>query len=1137
MSGAHIVSSARRRAPGDRVTSAPIRYTALEIATALGQSPPTDEQAAVIESAAKSCLVVAGAGSGKTETMAGRVVWLVANGLVRPDQVLGLTFTRKAAAELAARVRRRLGQLAAHGLVDADVISAADATISTYDAYAGRIVGENALRIGREPGQRLIPQTVAWQYARRVVDAYDGPMDDVLVSPMTVTNDVRALAEGLAQHRVTSEQLREYCASLHAVLTALPKAATQRTTKDMHDDLAGVARALAARCQLLPIVAAYDEAKRRRECLDFADQMALAADLAEQFPEVASTERSTYRAVLLDEYQDTSHAQLVFLRALFGAFHRGLDIVPLLTAVGDPSQAIYGWRGASQGTLAAFAQQFPDADKPASVLTLSTSFRNDRSVLAVANAVAEPLRDGAVSTPELRARDTAIAGDVRCGLYETVNDEAHAVGEQVAAIWRADHERRSSGTPTQSIAVLVRAWRQLPLIEAALRERGVPIEIVGVGGLLLEPEVVDVVATLRVMVDPARGDALMRLMTGARWRIGGRDLAALGGWARKLARTPERNAIAARVGAGDGIEAGAIDAAADTAVEPDPDEVDDRSIIDALDELPPPGKFTPPGLSSIGHRRLARLAAELRALRSRLGQPLPDLVADVVSTLGLDVEVLAYAGDLSASRANLDRLIDVAAEFAAAGDEISVAAFLDYLDAAAVEERGLDRPDEPESTVPELRQGVDVRRDRVQLLTIHASKGLEWDVVCVPGLVDNLFPSVRSADVKGWLTKRGSLPWPLRGDRDGLPVADLESHLDQVQAVEAIERFSVSAKAHLLREERRLAYVAVTRARSTLICTGYRWGDAQKARGVSEFLAAVREVCESGSGTIDCWMELPPDGAPNPLQELGRNRATWPLDPLAVRRPAVEAAAALVESMTAELATLDGALAFATVSDEWSRDVEVLLSERAARTQRARLDVELPRQLSVSQLVTLRRDPDELARQLRRPLPAAPAPLARRGTAFHLWLEQKFSSPRLLDLDEVPGSADADAAPDTDLHELQQAFLGTSWADRDPVEVEVPFELVIDDIVVRGRMDAVFRDGDGGFTVVDWKTGRRPTGADARAAAIQLAAYRLAWADLTGTDLAAVRAVFCYLRDGETVAPSDLLDRDGLVELLRSVPT
>ena len=1085
-------------------------YTAAEIARALGQPPPTDEQAAVIESPSSSCLVVAGAGSGKTETMAGRVVWLVANGLVRPDQVLGLTFTRKAAAELAARVRRRLAQLAAHGLVDAEVVSAADPTVSTYDAYAGRIVAENALRLGLEPGQRLIPQTVAWQYARRVVDTYDGEMSAVLVTPGTVTNDVRALAEGLAQHRVTSEQVRAYCEQVHAVLAALPKAATQRTTKPLHDDLATVVNALAARCQLLPIVAAYADAKRRSECLDFADQMALAADLAEEFPEVGAAERSTFRTVLLDEYQDTSHAQVVFLRALFGGVHKGIGPAPLLTAVGDPSQAIYGWRGASQGTLATFPSEFPRADEPradqpASVLTLGTSFRNASRVLSVANAIAEPLRDGLVSTPELHARDGAPDGGVRCGMYLTVDDEAEAIGDQVAAIWRADAPLRSSGE-ARSVAVLVRAWKQLPRIEAALRARGVPLEIVGVGGLLLEPDVVDVVATLRVMVDPTRGDALMRLLTGARWRIGARDLATLARWARELIRPT-------------------ADPVSDATPEPDPDEVDERSIIDALDDLPPRGWLSPDA-----HQRLARLSGELRSLRGRLAQPLPDLVADVVRTTGLDVEVLARSGDLVATRANLDRLIDVAAEFAAGGEDVSVAAFLDYLDAAAVEERGLDRGEDPESTAPEIHEAVGVRRDRVQLLTVHASKGLEWDVVCVPGLVDKLFPGVRPADVKGWLTQRGALPWPLRGDRDGLPTASLDGHLDQLEAVTAIENFQHAATAHLQREERRLAYVAVTRARNLLLCTGYRWDTTKTPRDPSVFLDEVHAVCVSGSGEVDCWTDKPADGEPNPLFALGPISAQWPRDPLGDRRSDLLTAAALVDSMAGDVAA-DVVVAMG----EWNRDVDVLLAERAARQQRARLDVELPRQLSVSQLVTLRRDPDELARQLRRPLPAAPAPLARRGTAFHLWLEQRFSSPRLLDLDEVPGSADADAAPDADLEALQKAFLSSSWADRDPVEVEVPFELIVDNVAVRGRMDAVFRDPDGGFTVVDWKTGRRPSGADARAAAVQLAAYRLAWADLTATDLADVRAVFCYLRDGETVAPADLLDRDGLVALLRSV--
>src|SRR5450432_3619106 len=1120
VSGAHVMPGARRRPAGDGVTA----YTAAEIAHALGQPPPTDEQAAVIEAPSSSCLVVTGAGSGKTETMAGRVVWLVANGLVRPDQVLGLTFTRKAAAELAARVRRRLAQLAAHELVDAEVVSAADPTISTYDAYAGRIVAENALRLGLEPGQRLIPQTVAWQYARRVVDTYDGEMSAVQVTPGTVTNDVRALAEGLAQHRVTSEQVRYYCEQVHAVLMALPKAATQRGAKPLHDDLANVATALSARCQLLPIVAAYNDAKRSRECLDFADQMALAADLAEKFPEVGAAERSTFRTVLLDEYQDTSHAQVVFLRALFGGVHAGIGAAPLLTAVGDPSQAIYGWRGASQGTLATYPSQFPrtdephadqpPADQPASVLTLGTSFRNAGRVLAAANAIAEPLRDGLVSTPELRARDGAPEGEVRCGLYLTIDDEAEAIGDQVAAIWLADAPLRAVGE-ARSVALLVRAWRQLPRIEAALRARGVPLEIVGVGGLLLEPDVVDVVATLRVMVDPTRGDALMRLLTGARWRIGARDLATLGRSARQLIRPTTEPVSTAPAGV----------SADPAALEPDPDEVDERSIIDALDDLPPRGWLSPDA-----HQRLARLSGELRSLRSRLAKPLPDLVADVVRTTGLDVEVLARGGDLVATRANLDRLIDVAAEFAASGDAVSVAAFLDYLDAAAVEERGLDRGEEPESTAPEIHQAVDVRRDRVQLLTVHASKGLEWDVVCVPGLVDKLFPGVRPADVRGWLTQRGALPWPLRGDRDGLPTALLTGHVDQVEAVAAIDNFQHAATAHLQREERRLAYVAVTRARNLLLCTGYRWDNTKTPRDASVFLDEVHAVCVNGSGEVDCWTDKPGDGEPNPLFALGPITAQWPRDPLGDRRPALMAAAALVDSVSGDVSA-----DIAAAMGEWGRDVDVLLAERAARHQRARIEVELPRQLSVSQLVTLRRDPDELARQLRRPLPAAPAPLARRGTAFHLWLEQRFSSPRLLDLDEVPGSADADAAPDAELETLQKAFLESPWADRDPVEVEVPFELIVDNVAVRGRMDAVFRDDDGGFTVVDWKTGRRPSGADAQAAAVQLAAYRLAWSDLTATELGDVRAVFCYLRDGETVAPADLLDRDGLVALLRSV--
>ncbi len=1085
-----------------------MKHSAAAIAGALDRPPPTPEQVAVIESTASSCLVVAGAGAGKTETMAGRVVWLVANELVRPDQVLGLTFTRKAAAELAARVRRRLSQLARNGLIDAELVMSGEPAVSTYDSYAGRVVADHAPRLGREPGQRLISQTVAWQYARRIVETYDGDMDCVLVQPSTVTTDVLALAEGLAQHQVSGDDLRAFCDKLHSLLSGLPRGEKQRGAKALHTELEKVTGALAARCQLLPLVAAFGAAKRKAEVLDFADQMALAAELADRFPEIAAGERSTFRAVLLDEYQDTSHAQLVFLRALFGPVHRAVGDAPSLTAVGDPSQAIYGWRGASQGTLAAFPAHFADDAGLASVLTLSTSFRNDSNVLSVANEVAAALREGAVSTPTLVARDTAEPGVVRCALYPTIDDEAHAVAEQVAEIWNADATARERGESTRSVAVLVRAWRQLPRIEAALRARDIPLEILGVGGLLLEPEIVDVVAVLRVLADPGRGDALMRLLTGARWRIGPRDIAALGRWARHLMKP-----------SGDAVPS------SDAVADPEPDEVDESSIIDALDDLPPREWLSPDG-----HARMALLRNELRGLRSRIAQPLPELVADVIRATGLDVEVLAR-GDSLASRANLDRLIEVAAEFAEAGDsdqQASLPAFLDYLDAAAVEERGFDRSDD-DSAVPEPRAGGEASATRVQLLTVHGSKGLEWDVVVVPGLVDGLFPTVRPADARGWLTRRGQLPWPLRGDRDGLPATSVDSSVDQPDAVAEISRFTESVKEHLTREERRLAYVAVTRAKSLLLCTGYRWDEIKSARRDSEFLTAVRDACLAGAGVVDCWAPLPDDHDVNPLLAAGKTTLPWPYDPVGERRPALEEAASLVRSASAD------DLSVAAAMREWDGDVEVLLAEREAREQRARLDVVLPRQLSVSQLVLLRRDPAELATQLRRPMPMPPAPLARRGTAFHAWLEQRFSSPRLVDIDELPGSADVDAAPDVEFLALQQAFLALPWAKRDPVEVEVPFELVVGDTVVRGRMDAVFADPDGGFTVVDWKTGRRQRGDDAVAAAVQLAAYRLAWADLTGVEVARVRATFCYLRDGGDYSPSDLLDREGLARLVESV--
>jgi DNA helicase-2/ATP-dependent DNA helicase PcrA len=834
--------------------------------------------------------------------------------------------------------------------------------------------------------------------------------------------------------------------------------------------------------------------------MDFGDQLARAALVARDHPEVGVVERDRYRVVLLDEYQDTSHAQAVLLRALYGGGHP-------VTAVGDPCQSIYGWRGASAGTLDRFREEFPDRrGNPGNELSLSTSWRNRPEILIVANALAEPLRAYghrvAQLTPAPSFAPEAGTATVHCALLPTFADEADWIADRIVAAWR--HGEPAGGPALEpgqipverrpTSAVLIRVRAQIPAIEAALRARGLPVDVVGLGGLLDTPEVRDVVSTLRVLADPAEGAPLLRLLTGPRWRIGARDLVALYGRARSIA--------AARRDGGSGEEALTSD------------RLDEATLAEALDDLGDPARFSP-----AGYRRFAALGAEMRRLRRRLDQSLPDLIAEIERTIGLDVEVATRPGDAGLARSHLDTLGEVAARFSTEAEGATLGAFLAYLEAAEAEERGLPAGE------------VEVAEGAVQILTTHAAKGLEWDVVAVAGLTAGVFPGpAKSSD--HYLGGLGVLPFPLRGDRLGLPALDLAGAADQKAVNAALGQFTTDFRAHDEREERRLAYVAVTRPRRLLLCSGYWWGEGTKRpRGPSPFLAEIQAACLAGAGSVDQWTPPPEPDAVNPTGTQPVT-ASWPADPLGTRRPVLEEAAALVRAA----ADGDGP---PPAGEEWAHEIDLLLAERARLTPdpHAPIEVTLPGHLSVSQLVTLRKDPEGLARSLRRPLPARPDPYARRGTTFHAWLERRYGSEELLDLDELPGAADESAAPDEALIELQRRFEESEWAERVPARVEVAFAVTVAGVVIRGRMDAVFQDPDGGYDVVDWKTGRRPgAGRDADAAAIQLAAYRLAWAELAGIPVERVRAAFHYVREGATVRPADLLDAAGLTALLTRVP-
>ncbi|MEV6791007.1 UvrD-helicase domain-containing protein [Streptomyces sp. NPDC051320] len=1078
--------------------------------------PFTPEQTACITAPPAPQVIVAGAGSGKTTVMAARVVWLVGTGQVAPEQVLGLTFTNKAAGELAERVRKALVRA---GVTDPDVMDPenppGEPRISTYHAFAGQLLTDHGLRIGLEPSARLLADATRYQLAARVLKEAPGPYPALTRSFSSLVSDLLALDGELAEHLVPPDRLRAHdTALLH----------TLEGAKLSNADLRKVPEAAAARRELLDLVDRYREAKRGRDLLDFGDQIALSAELALTRPEVGTILRDEFRVVLLDEYQDTSVAQRLLLSGLFG----GGTGHPV-TAVGDPCQAIYGWRGASVANLDDFPEHFARADgHPAARFSLSENRRSGGRLLDLANGLATPLRAMHAGVEALRPAPGAERdGMVRCALLRTHREEIGWLADSIAHLVR-------TGKEPAGIAVLCRTAGDFAEIQGALVERDVPVEVVGLSGLLHLPEVADLVAVCEVLQDPGANASLVRLLTGPRWRIGPRDLALLGRRARLLVRhdragdeDPDRRLAEAVEGV-------------------DPAEV--VSLADALDTFLDSGAEDD-GLpfSADARVRFARLAAELRELRRSLADPLMDVLHRVLATTGLEVELSASPHALAARRREtLSGFLDTAAGFASLDGEASLLAFLGFLRTAAQYEKGLDHA---------LPGG----ENTVKVLTAHKSKGLEWDVVAVPGLVAKQFPGEQSRDA--WTAQPKVLPHALRGDAATLPdVADWDA--------KGLAAFKAAMKSHQHTEELRLGYVTFTRPRSLLLGSGHWWGPSQKRpRGPSEFLLALNEHCAQGFGETEAWADPPEPDEENPALRTDAADLAWPLplDEAALERRRAAANIVLAELDALAVvpepaaATVPHARAAPDAEEagaeqpvpgapgahpltpedartiaSWDRDLGALTAE-LLRAQQTVRDVPVPPTLTATQLLRLAEDPDGFARELARPMPRPPQPAARRGTRFHAWVESRFEELPLpmLGPDELPGGDDdePEIADERDLAGLKEAFERTPYARRTPYRIEAPFTLTLAGRLIRGRMDAVYRTSRHTYEIVDWKTHHAHT-----ADPLQLAVYRLAWAEQHGIPLSDVDAAFLYVRTGEVIRPTRLPGRAELERILLGEP-
>ena len=1093
---------------------------------------PTAEQVRVIEAPRRPLLVVAGAGSGKTETMSMRVLWLLANHPdLTPASILGLTFTRKAAGELGDRLRERI-RLLSRELPQMRERLDEDPVTLTYNSFAERIVSEHGMRIGIDPDFSMLSEAGALDMMTQIVEAWPTDLDDDL-SPAGVVGRILHLAGEIAEHGYTVEGARQALEGFGRELEIVGD--SNKAARELH-------QANQRRIAFLGPIEAYQKRKREMGLLDFSDQLVLATRIVREVPSVRAALREEFRAVLLDEFQDTSVIQMELLSTLFGDH--------AVTAVGDPNQAIYGWRGASASSLETFLERFQTgAPEEGQTLTLSTAWRNDVSILEAANRVAEPLREVAsyqegkeqlnAQSPVLVPRPGAGRGVVEIAYPAAYED---ALAATVDFVRRVRSRSRKDGL-RRSVAVLSRRRKDFPLIDAALREAGIPTEIVGLGGLLDQPAVQDVRAALELGYDVAASPWLARLLAGI--DLGAADLMALGDWARVLAR---------REGA-----------SSHQAV-----------LLDAVDEPPAPGWAAKgrPAISEEAVRRVRLLGERLRQVREGVGRSITEQVERAILIMGTLDDVIADPLSMG-GRAALDEFIAVAAAYEKETPGASLGSFLAYLRMADEREDGLDAPlGEPDPKA-------------VQILTVHGSKGLEWDGVVVFGLCDGVFPSHSkktsvewTKDVppaNAWLTDSGALPHPLRGDHRDLPpfVPVVEGSRTASAGYDkwATKVYKPSVGVYAEREERRLAYVAMTRARSAQLLVGSWTSDfnrkvAHPSRYLMEASAQLfghaPQPAEGTAGAVEdrdvwgsgAWRDLgvePAVGegacliAPIPGEEerealsVSAPSETFPSAP-GPSRQRVAAAAASVRAQIRELAQdRDVFEALAELGDDPAvRDTIALIEEDRLGREAPVVDLWAER-VPATSVSSLLQDAGEFARDMRRPMPVKPSSFSALGTVFHAWAERELHvagadpvseavDPSAVTFGEDVALAGGDDGADEvlltarerelleRLRENFRAFVAGELANYRAVAIEEAFSVEVGGVSVQGRIDAVFErvSGEGPrFLVVDWKSGQpvtRTTKPEKLAYfATQLRLYQRAWAARVGVDAAEVGAMVAFL--------------------------
>ncbi len=683
-------------------------------------------------------LVVAGAGTGKTQVITRRIAWLIATRRAKPSEILALTFTDKAAEEMQLRV----DQLVPYGY--------ADTAISTFHAFGDRVIREFAFELGLAPDARVLTRAEVIVFLRERLFELGLEEYRPLGDP---TRFLGALAQLFARCRdedVSPAAYLEHAGRLAATAEALAAGSSAIAGEDDGDAAAAAAETARKQTELAGAYARYTTLLREHGAINFGDQVALALQLLRDSAAARESLQSRFRYILVDEFQDTNRAQSELV-ALLAERHRNL------TVVGDDDQSIYRFRGAAISNIL----EFRDRYRAARTVVLRRNYRSLAPILDGAHRLVrfnDPDRlevKVGISKKLIAERTEHNPAPIRHHAFPSTGEEADWIAGEI-------RRRTEAGERPRDFAVLVRANADADPVLRSLTAAGLPWRFSGTSGLYARPEVRLLLALLRAVADPGSSVDVYALAASERYAIPADDLAEVAGAARRRHRTI-------------------------------------HEILEELEDQPAILR-----LGTKGRAGLARLTDDLRAYRE-LAQRRP--AGEVLYAFLRDtgwLSELAGAPSVAAEEelANIGRFFDLIRNQSALLADDRAVFLARHL--ATLSEAG----DDPATADPD----PDV--DAVHVMTVHKAKGLEFPVVFLPGLVADRFPA---------RSRREPLALPVELVDEVLPAGD--GHLQ---------------------EERRLFYVAMTRARDELILSHATESAGGRARRVSPFVVEALDLPSAG---------------------------------------------------------------------------------------------------------------------------------------------------------------------------------------------------------------------------------------------------------------------------------------------------